>query len=268
VTHILPTHWPALFAVVFLLGVKHGLDPDHLAAIDGLTRFASGRRPRLSRWSGAFFSAGHGVMVTLAAVAVATIATGWRAPSWLEDAGALVSVAFLALLGAANLAAVARTPRGEVVRVAGFRGRLFERLTRVDHPVLIAAVGASFAVSFDTMSYAVLFSVTGSQLAGWIFAALLGVLFTLGMLATDGLNGLWVSRLIARADARAAAASRVMSVAIGLLALAVAALGAARHVAPSIDAGVDSFGMASGIAVIVFATLAYAWAVRRPGVRS
>jgi high-affinity nickel-transport protein len=264
----LPTHWPALFAVVFLLGLKHGLDPDHLAAIDGLTRFHSGRRPRLSRWSGALFSAGHGVMVTLAAIAVATVATGWRAPAWLEDAGTIISIAFLALLGAANLAAVARTPRGEVVRVTGFRGRIFERLMRVDHPVLIAAVGASFAVSFDTMSYAVLFSVTGSQLAGWLFAALLGVLFTLGMVVTDALNGLWVSRMLARADARAAAASRVMSVAIGLLALAVAALGAARHAAPAFDAGVDALGIANGIAVVVFATLAYAWAMRREEVES
>ncbi len=264
--HTLPTHWPALVAVVFLLGLKHGLDPDHIAAIDGLARFNSAR-PHLSRWSGALFSAGHGVVVTLVAIAVATVATGWTAPEWLEDAGAWISIAFLTLLGVANLAAVTRTPRGEVVRLVGFRGRLFERLMRVDHPVLIAAVGATFALSFDTMSYAVLFSVTGSHLAGWIFAAALGVLFTLGMVVTDALNGLWMSRLLARAGERAAIASRVMSVAIGLLALGVAALGAARHAAPAFDAGIDSLGMATGIAVIVFATLSYAYAMRRSGAR-
>ena len=54
----LPTHWLSLVAVVFLLGLKHGLDPDHLAAIDGLTRFNAQRRPRLSRWTGLLFSAG------------------------------------------------------------------------------------------------------------------------------------------------------------------------------------------------------------------
>jgi high-affinity nickel-transport protein len=156
----LPTHWLALVAVVFLLGLKHGLDPDHLAAIDGLTRFNSGRRPMLSRWSGALFSAGHGVVVTLVAIAVATVATDWRAPVWLEDAGTWISIVFLTLLGFANLVAVVRTPRGELVRVVGLRGRLFERLMRVDHPILIAAVGATFAVSFDSVSYAVLFSVT------------------------------------------------------------------------------------------------------------
>ncbi len=263
----LPTHWLALVAVVFLLGLKHGLDPDHLAAIDGLTRFNSARRPVLSRWSGALFSAGHGVVVTLVAIAVATVATDWRAPPWLEDAGTWISITFLTALGFANLAAVVRTPRGELVRVVGFRGRLFERLMRVDHPVLIAAVGATFAVSFDSMSYAVLFSVTGSSLAGWIFAALLGVLFTLGMVVTDALNGLWVSRLVARADARAAAASRAMSFAIAFLSLAIAALAAARHASASLDARIESWGIASGIAVIVFATLSYAVAVRRARAR-
>ncbi len=36
--HDLPTEWSALAALVFLLGLKHGFDADHLAAIDGLTR--------------------------------------------------------------------------------------------------------------------------------------------------------------------------------------------------------------------------------------
>src|SRR5258708_35676687 len=93
----MPTHWLPLVAVVFLLGLKHGLDPDHLAAIDGLTRFNAANRPRLSRWSGLLFSAGHGVVVTAIAVAVATIAAEWRAPAWLADARALVSDAFLTL---------------------------------------------------------------------------------------------------------------------------------------------------------------------------
>src|SRR4051812_17350918 len=202
----LPSHWLSLVAVVFLLGLKHGLDPDHLAAIDGLARFNAGRRPRLSRWSGLLFSAGHGVVVTLVAIVVATVATEWRAPEWLEHAGVWISIAFLTLLGTANLLAVVRTPRGEVVQPVGLRSRLFQRLTRAEHPVLIAAVGAAFALSFDTISQAVLFSVTGSQLAGWLFAATLGLVFTAGMMATDTLNGLWVSRLVRSADCRAALA--------------------------------------------------------------
>src|SRR5512142_2227714 len=246
----LPTHWLALAAVVFLLGLKHGLDPDHLAAIDGLTRFNAGRRPIVSRWSGLLFSAGHGVVVTMVAVTVATVATRWRVPAWLDGVGTWISIAFLTALGTANLAAVLRTPGGEMVRPVGFRSRLFQRLTCTGHPMLIAAVGASFALSFDTFSQAVLFSVTGSRIAGWIFSAALGLVFTGGMMATDALNGLWVSRLVRRADRRAAAASRVMSLAVALLALGIAALAAARRVLPALDAGLDAWDTALGIAVV------------------
>jgi high-affinity nickel-transport protein len=258
----LPTHWLALVAVVFLLGLKHGLDPDHLAAIDGLTRFNAQRRPRISRWSGLLFSAGHGVVVTLVAILVATVATEWKAPQWLEDTGTWISIAFLSLLGIANLAAVVRTPRGELVRAVGLRSRLFERLTRAEHPVFIAAVGAAFALSFDTISQAVLFSITGNNVAGWLFAALLGLVFTAGMMATDALNGLWVSHLVRSADARAAAASRVMSLAIAFTSLAIAALATARRLVPSLDEQVASWGIALSIAVILTVAAAYAAAIR------
>lgn len=258
----LPTHWPALVGVVFLLGLKHGLDPDHLAAIDGLTRFNAARRPALSRWSGLLFSAGHGVVVTMVAIAVATVAAEWKAPAWLENTGTWISIGFLALLGVANLAAVLRTPRGELVRTVGVRGRLFERFTRVDHPMLIAAVGAAFAISFDTISQAVVFSITGSNLAGWAFAAVLGLVFTAGMMATDALNGLWVSHLVRSADRRAAAASRMMSLAIGFTSLAIAALAAARYVVPALDAEVASWGVALSAGVVIAVGASYAIAMR------
>jgi high-affinity nickel-transport protein len=258
----LPTHWLSLITVVFLLGLKHGLDPDHLAAIDGLTRFNAAKRPLLSRWSGLLFSSGHGVVVTLVAIAVATVATEWKAPHWLENTGTWISIGVLILLGAANLAAVLRTPRGEMVRAVGLRGRIFERFTRAEHPVLIAAVGAAFALSFDTISQAVLFSITGSNLAGWLFAALLGVIFTLGMIATDALNGLWVSHLLRSAGRRAAAASRMMSLAIAFTSLAIAALAIARQAMPSLDSRVDSWGTALGAAVVLTVALSYAFAMR------
>ena len=260
-TEALPTQWLALVGVVFLLGLKHGLDPDHLAAIDGITRFNAASRPRLSRWSGLLFSAGHGVVVTAVAIAVATMATQWNAPAWLNDAGTWISTAFLLLLGAANLGSVWRTPRGENVAPTGLRSRLFERLTRAEHPVLVAAVGAAFAISFDTISQAVLFSITGSSIAGWLFAALLGLVFTLGMIATDTLNGLWVSRMVRSAD-RGAAASRIMGLAIGFTSLAIAALAIARRLAPTLEARAEAWGIALSATVIAGVAVSYLVAMR------
>jgi high-affinity nickel-transport protein len=207
-----------LAALVFVLGLRHGFDPDHLVAIDGMTRST-----RL-RWCGLYFSLGHGVAVTLIGVAVAIAATEWQAPGWLEHSGALISTSVLLALGVANLLAVLRTPAGAPVRLIGLRGRwLTERLARASHPAVIASAGAAFAVSFDTVSHALAFSLTGATMAGALFAALLGAVFTLGMVITDALNGLWVARMMARADWHAAA-SRWMSALVAFLCLLIAAL--------------------------------------------
>ncbi|TMG79113.1 MAG: nickel transporter, partial [Betaproteobacteria bacterium] len=105
----------SLVALVFVLGLKHGLDPDHLVAIDGFTRTTR------SRWCGLFFSLGHGLVVTLVGVAVAIAAAHWQAPGWLELSGAWISIAVLTVLGAANLLALARTPAGQPVGLIGAR---------------------------------------------------------------------------------------------------------------------------------------------------
>ena len=70
----LPNDWLALLAVVYALGLKHGMDPDHLATIDGITRSNAARNPRLARWSGLLFSAGHGAIVILVAIGVGLLA--------------------------------------------------------------------------------------------------------------------------------------------------------------------------------------------------
>ncbi len=261
----LPPHWLSLVAVVFLLGVKHGFDPDHLAAIDGLTRFNAPERPRLARWSGLLFSLGHGVVVTSVAVVVATVATEWRAPGWLEGAGTWISITFLTLMGLANLAAAWRTPAGEMVRPVGLRTRLFSRLMRADHPAVVAAVGAAFALSFDTISQTIVFSMTGSHLLGWLFAALLGLVFTSGMVLIDAINGLWVSRLVRSADRRAVAAARVMSLAVGLVSIAIAGLAAARQASPALEARLEEAGLAVSLAIVASLLVAYAVASRVGG---
>src|SRR3954469_15214652 len=220
----------ALGALVLALGLRHGLDPDHLVAIDGLTR--SNR----SRWTGLFFSLGHGVVVTLVGVVLALAAADWQPPAWLENGGAAISIAILLALGAANLAMSVRPPAGSRVPAIGLRSRwLVERFGGASHPVVVAAIGAAFAVSFDTLSHALLFSASGATAAGWIVAAALGVVFTAGMALTDTLNGWWVARLVGSSDARAVGASRVMSLAIALLCFAIAAVGLAKLAHPGLD---------------------------------
>jgi hypothetical protein len=71
-----------------------------------------------------------------------------------------------------------------------------------------------------------------------------------------------VSRLLRSADARAAAASRVMSLAIGFAALAIAALGAARSLVPGVDDGIEAWSLVVSGTVVAVILLAYATAMR------
>lgn len=232
--------WLPLCVTVFALGLRHGLDADHLAMIDGLIRFNSSTRPGQARWSGALFSAGHGVVVVLVATTIGFAATRHPIPGWARDFGAWVSVGFLVALGMMNLNLVFRTPVDELVRPAGLRSRFLSHLTQTTRPIGIAAIGALFAVSFDTLSQAVLFSATAARFGGWERALVLGSLFTLGMLIIDGVNGAWVAALLIRADRRTRIVSRATCLFVALLSFTVAAVAAIRYFNPRWDDNLDS----------------------------
>jgi high-affinity nickel-transport protein len=263
----IPQEWPALCALVFVLGMKHGFDADHLATIDGLTRFNSRARPGIARYCGALFSLGHGVVVVAIALGVSLLAGRWDVPEWFGTLGALISILFLFALGGLNLVGVLRTEPGKVFQPVGIKGRLLGRLHQASHPVLVAMVGALFALSFDTLSQAALFALTATQFGGWEHALTMALLFLMGMLVTDGINGVWIARLIARADRAAQIASRIMGLAVAGISLLVGSVGLAKLVSPAVDAwseGKETLLSALLIAVIVLSFLLALRLTRRP----
>lgn len=264
----LPHDLAGLAMMVFLLGLRHGMDPDHLATIDGLARYNAPSRPRLARWSGMFFSLGHGAVVTLVAGFVAATLHDGAVPEWVERAGAWISIVFLLALGTMNLVVVLRTPADRVARIAGFRRRWLGRFAETSHPAIIAMIGAAFAISFDTFSQAALFSLTGVALAGWLFSVALGLVFTLGMMTTDGINGAWVARMVERGDRRARVASRVTGLAIAALGIAIAALAAARLVSAQAAAALAGRELAMGVGVLLIVAASFAVASRLAGSRA
>lgn len=258
----LPNDWLSLLILTFVLGMKHGFDADHLATIDGLTRFNARARPGMARYCGTLFSLGHGAVVMAIALGVSALAGQWEVPEWFGMLGALISIAFLVALGSLNLAAVLRAEPHEIVQPVGVKGRLLGGLRQVSHPVLVALVGALFALSFDTLSQAAFFALTATQFGGWEHAMLLATLFMAGMLLTDGINGLWIARLIARADQVALIASRVMGLVVSGISLLVAAFGAAKLLSPAIDAWSEGKELAFGFTLMAIIALSFIWAVR------
>jgi high-affinity nickel-transport protein len=208
------------------------------------------------------FSLGHGAVVVAIALVVSTLASHWQTPDWLATFGAWVSIAFLLGLGFVNIHAVLRSEPGQMVQPIGFKGRFLGRLARAASPGWIALVGALFALSFDTVSQAALFALTATQFGGWQHALMLGLLFMAGMLVTDGINGLWISRLIRRADEAAVLASRIMSLVVGGMSLAVGAFGVMKMSLPAIDHWSDGKDMAFGGAVVAVIAGSYFLSLR------
>ncbi|MEY2631942.1 MAG: hypothetical protein RIR00_596 [Pseudomonadota bacterium] len=259
--------WSSLLILTFVLGMKHGFDADHLATIDGLTRYNTRADSPWARYCGVLFSLGHGAVVVAIALGVSTLARGWAVPEWFGTLGALISIAFLLALGGLNLAAVLRAEPDALVQPVGLKGRWLGRLRHASHPLLIALVGSLFALSFDTLSQAVFFALTASQFGGWQHALTLGLCFLLGMLFTDGINGFWIARLIARTDQIALIASRVMGLVVSGISLLVALFGLAKLLSPAIDAWSEGKELAFGLLLVALVGLSFLlalWLVRRP----
>jgi len=217
----------SFWCVAFLLGLRHGVDADHLAAIDAMARLHAGARPRLARNAGVLFSSGHAAVVLVAALLVSSVAQAWQVPPALRQWGSWMSAATLMILALLNIAWAVRGADGGAR--AGWRGALFGRLLRSERGWMIAAVGALFALSFDTLSIASLLGLGASGNGGWQVATMMSAAFFAGMLVTDGLNGLWIAALLRRTGSPASAPSRRMAGVLAAIsaATAVCSVGAA-----------------------------------------
>ena len=195
------------------LGMRHGADPDHLAAIDGLTRI----RHRSS--SGVYFALGHGLVMIILAVGMGRLLAGRFA---------FLGPWSLILLGAVNLWGLFRgsnqlQPRKHVI---------------IAQPFLL---GMLLAAGFETAS-----QLSALILAGQNSAFLVGGAFSAGMLLVDGLDGYLAAstlRLAAFGEARAKSASRVLTVIVVIFAFT---LGGAELI------GVELAGIALPLGLALF----------------
>jgi high-affinity nickel-transport protein len=267
----LPADLLALIAVVFALGLRHGLDADHIAAVDGLARANSSDNPRLARWVGTWFSLGHGAVVTLVAVGIGLLSEQWLIPGWVDAFGAGFSIVVLCLLGALNLHAILTAAPQETVRPLGLRSGWLLRLLTARHPLSVALLGALFALSFDTLTLTATFSMAASGLGGWQAAAGLGLLFMAGMALTDGLNGFWVARLLGRADRRARVVSRFVGLVIVKLTFLVALGALLGLLVPAASAWLDAHALWVSLSIPLLILASYLMATRladAPGPRA
>ena len=208
---------PAALAV-FVIGLRHGADPDHLAAIDNLTRNANERMPRASRFVGTFFALGHSAMILATAALAGVLGSKVAGTSdALGRAGGIASIAVLLLMVALNVVVLAR--REQTTLRARFVPRLLREAT---NPLVAIPLGALFGLGFETSSQLLAYGVAFSS-AHLVDGLLIGGAFRVGMICTDTFDSLFVARIVATKSVDAARARRPWIVVATLVALAVAA---------------------------------------------
>ena len=202
-----------LAVTAFVLGLRHGFDADHIAAIDNTTRklLNDGKRPLTV---GTWFSLGHSTIV-IAMVGVLVVALDFINQTYNTFAtvgatlGTIISGVFLVIIGLVNLVIVGEVYRmfrglrtGELDQAAlehqmeqrGFLYRYFGRLFRVvEEPWQIYPIGVLFGLGFDTATEIIIIGISATfgatgQVPLWA-VMLLPLLFTCGMTLSDTTDG-------------------------------------------------------------------------------
>jgi high-affinity nickel-transport protein len=200
--------------IAYGFGLRHAVDPDHIAAIDNTTRklMQEGQRPVAT---GFFFSLGHSTIVILLSVALAfatsyvkTNLPGFRATG--SVIGTSVSALFLLVIGVINLLVMIDVYRefrkvraggdyddqslDDYLADRGLLARLFRPALRlVDRSWKMYPVGVLFGLGFDTASEVGLLAITaGFGASGQIpafYIVLFPLLFAAGMSLVDATDG-------------------------------------------------------------------------------
>jgi high-affinity nickel-transport protein len=199
--------------VAYVLGLRHGVDADHIAAIDNTTRKLM-QQGKARFTVGTWFSLGHSTIVVglIAVMVFVTRDVIGQIPAIqnLGDiVGTLVSGAFLFIIGFINLLIVfgvyhlfkqARSGKmkeeelEEYMQKRGFLNRLFRPLFKfVNDAWQIYPIGVLFGLGFDTATEVALIAISvgvgvSSSVPLWQILVL-PLLFTCGMVLTDTTDG-------------------------------------------------------------------------------
>ena len=239
---------------VFALGLRHGADPDHLAAIDNLTRSSVERRPLLSRFIGTIFAGGHTIMVLAIAALVGYLGSRFAGRSQqIETIGTWISIVVLLAIAGMNLR---QLKAGQNDRVAGLKTRLLPAALRNSaNPWLAFPVGLLFGFGFETSSQVAAYAVAFGADAGVAGAMLVGSMFCLGMVCTDTLDSVLVHRLVTYRAGRLPHVMRVWIWSVTLFAVGIAAYEAAALF--GVNFGVPDLAVSGGLVATLLAVFAW-----------
>lgn len=255
--------------LMFVLGLRHGLDPDHIACIDGLTWRALSHEKDHAHWIGTLFAIGHGLLVTTIAVGVSLITRSFSVPDTVVQIFGAIPTVLLLIVGTMNLRLLLAGDKGYAP--TGWKLKLIpHRLRNHSSPWAVIVIGVLFATVFDTATQASAWGYVASNKGGGVLAAFLaGVVFTFGMVITDTLDGRLICRVSRSTNGVAAGARyrRILGWLIVAISYGVALYNIGKAFLPSIELDDVAFSFAGASLIAIMAVL-WAWVSQRRANRS
>lgn len=241
--------------LMFALGLRHGLDPDHIACIDGLTWRAINQETKHAHWIGTLFALGHGLLVTTIAAGVSQVAHEVAVPDTVVNILNWVPTALLLVVGSLNLRML--IVRDRAYKPTGWKFRLIpKRLKNNNSPWAVVIIGILFATVFDTATQASAWGYVASNNGGLIEALAAGLVFTSGMVITDTLDGHLICHVSrsSNADNLGARYRKILGWMIVIISFGVAGYNILSAIVPKLELDEIAFSLAGGglIAIMLF----------------
>ncbi|PSL26378.1 HoxN/HupN/NixA family nickel/cobalt transporter [Chitinophaga ginsengisoli] len=186
------------FIVLSVLGLRHGLDPDHITVIDGYTYRLHLHKSSWTRWVGTLFTFGHGIMVTAIALFLCILKNNFAMPTMLDIIVEWLSSVMLLFMGISNIISLTRRDN---TQLSGLRKRLLPKsFSNSLNPFTVIVTGIIFGFIFDTSSQIAAFGYAVAVSNQWVYAILGGVVFSLGLILTGTCDSLLLSKLLKTFD--------------------------------------------------------------------
>lgn len=248
----------ATSGLLLALGFRHGLDPDHIAVVDGMTRLRhNGSAYWKARLTGFQFAAGHSLTILLATFVFYLY--GVQLPQWLDAVGLWISTFFLLWLAYRNFKFCFSGTDHHNHAGSPVQRKILQAMGPFAHPM---GVGFGFAISLDSLAQAGLMAAKGHELGGLFAIVAMAVSFGAGMMLADTSNGLLMHWLVNRSHHLAHQAGRIMSGVVASLSLMVVAVGHSSQHFSNLEEIWDAWGGYIGLGVTGIALLVYLLSAR------
>lgn len=180
--------WPFVLLSIptmLVLGLRHGVDIDHITAIDNLVRLHNATKK--SRWVGASFSSGHMISVLAEMIFIIYLVGGITSFDNLAFWGGIIGATALGIIAGINIYSMRRWGKSSSAILAS---KILARTGVLGTSGSAFVTGLVFGLGFDTATQisAISLSAVASATGGIQVALSLAGFFALGMIPIDTLD--------------------------------------------------------------------------------